>query len=230
MHEPSAKVGNAPAKLKSILVSNVMDFVFEHLDAWRDSKREPCVAESKLNEQLCVHLSYKARNDGLFLFHHEQSQAGQRRIDIAAKPASAAILACGYESMHDSITVFEAKRLPAPTKARRDEYVTGCTATSGGIQRFRLCLHGQEHGTAGMIGYVQKDGFESVHRHINSSFTRITGCTDGLEWTHDDRLNPLEIDRICGKARTESAHSRCDGTTIRLHHLWIDMNLGQPHE
>lgn len=230
MHDPSVKVGNAPAKLKRILVSNVIDFVFEQLDGWRDSKREACVTESKLNEQLCVYLSYKARGDGLFLFHHEQSQVGQRRIDIAAKPTASAIFACGYESMYDNITVLEAKRLPAPTKARKDEYVTGCTKTSGGIQRFRLCLHGQEHDTAGMIGYVQKDGVESAHRHINSSFARITSCTDELGWTREDSLKPLEIDRSCGKARTESVHSRCDGTTICLHHLWVEMDHRPPPE
>lgn len=230
MPDPDGKAGNATAHLKRILVSNVIDFVFEHLNGWRDSNRNACTAESELNEQLCVYLSYKARSEGLFLFHHEQSQGRQRRIDIAAKPASSAIFACGFESIYDDVAVFEAKRLPGPKKSRKDEYVTGCTETSGGIQRFRLCLHGRGHDTAGMIGYVQKDGFESLHSHINSSFARITDCTDGLGWTHDDRLNPLEIDRICGKARTESAHSRCDGTTIHLHHLWIDMNLGQPYE
>jgi len=228
MPDPDGKAGNATAHLKRILVSNVIDFVFGHLDGWRDSNRKDCTAESELNEQLCVYLSYKARSEGLFLFHHEQSQGRQRRIDIAAKPTGAAIFACGYESMYDNITVLEAKRLPAPTKARKDEYVTGCTETSGGIQRFRLCLHGQEHDTAGMIGYIQKDGVESAHRHINNSFARITGCTDGLEWAREDSLKPLEVDRSCGKARTESVHSRCDGTIIRLHHLWIEMNHRPP--
>lgn len=213
-----------------MLVSSIINFVYEHLDAWRDSKREICHAESKLNEQLCVYLENMARIDGLFAFHHEQSQVGQRHVDIAAKPTDSAISAYGYESIYDNIVVFEAKRLPAPRASRRDEYVTGYTEEGGGIQRFRLCLYAARHDTAGMIGYVQKDGFESVHSHINSSFARITGCTDGLEWTQDDSLNPLEIDRTCGKARTESAHSRCDGTTIHLHHLWIDMNLGQPYE
>lgn len=230
MHEPCVKVGNAPAKLKRILALNVIDFVFEHLDSWRDSKREPCVAEGKLNEQLCVYLSNKARGDGLYLFHHEQSQTGQRRIDIAAKPTDTSIYACGYESMYDNITVIEAKRLFAPKKARKDEYVTGCTETSGGIQRFRLCLHGQEHDIAGMIGYVQTDTFESAHRHINDSFPRIVDCNDDLYWTSDDCLEPLEINKYRGKARTKSTHSRSDGSIICLSHLWIDMNFSLSSE
>lgn len=228
MHEPNIKFGTASKELRRILASSVIDFVFEHLDGWRDSERDACTdtAEKKLNERLCVYLEYKARSDGLFLFHHEQSQVGQRSVDIAAKPFNPYFFACpyGYETMHDNITVFEAKRLPIQEKARKDEYVTGCTKITGGIQRFRLCQHGKDHDTAAMIGYVQKDGFDSNFTNINNCFSRITECTDGLEWSCEDLLKPLKIDNSCGKARTESVHERCNGTQICLHHLWIEMN------
>lgn len=226
MHEPSVTFGAPPKELRRILVSNVINFVYEHLDAWRDTKQDACTAEKKLNELLCVYLDFKARVDGLFSFHHEQSQVGQRSVDIAAKPVNPLFFACpyGYETIYNNITVFEAKRLPIPKNARKDEYVTGCTKITGGIQRFRLCQHGKEHDTAAMIGYVQKNGFDSNFAIINNCFSRITGCTDGLEWSCEDELKPLEINNSCGKARTESVHSRCDGTTIRLHHLWVEMN------
>ncbi len=224
MHDPCVTVGKPPANLKRQLVLKVIDFVFSQLDEWRDSKRKICVAETKLNEQLCVFLSDRARADGLFLFHHEQSQIGQHRVDISAKPVGSGVVAYGYDSIYDTITIFEAKRLPAPTKARKYEYVTGCTTTSGGIQRFRLCLHGQGHDVAGMIGYIQKGEVDSILREINKSFKSISGCSDGLAWSCSDNLKSVEADKPHGKARTQSVHLRCDGTIIHLHHLWVEMN------
>jgi hypothetical protein len=59
------------------------------------------------------------------------------------------------------ITVFEGKRLTTKlTKKRRREYVIGHEERGkhircGGIERFKLAIHGARLNRAGMIGYIQ---------------------------------------------------------------------------
>jgi len=57
--------------------------------------------------------------------------------------------------------------LPAPAATREREYVTGGTEKSGGIQRFKLGLHGAQQEAGAMIGYIQDKDPKSWQSSIN---------------------------------------------------------------
>ena len=76
------------------------------------------------------------------VFHHEEFQTGRRRIDLSVKTEQVIIAGTRKFTKYDPYLVIEGKRLPAPTKDREMEYVTGGQEISGGLQRFKLGLHG----------------------------------------------------------------------------------------
>ena len=119
--------------------------------------------------------------------------------------------------------MLEGKRLPAPTRDREREYVTGIDKTSGGIQRFKLGLHGAQLDNAGMIGYMQADSFETWFGSINVWIEELATSSDG--WTRDDRLGEFEPDATNRTASCTSVHDRSDSVSAKVHmtHLWVDM-------
>jgi hypothetical protein len=106
-----------------------------------------------------------------------------------------------YRTIYDPFLVFEGKRLPAPSKAREREYVSGGTAYSGGIQRFKRGLHGATVEQAAIVGYVQDDGFAQWLTRINS-------------WISDEVVQPrrdLVGPRTSCFFATGAASSNCSG-------------------
>ncbi|WP_321402112.1 hypothetical protein [Maridesulfovibrio sp.] len=225
MIELNAKVGKPPSYLKNLLINRVIDFVYSSLSLWRDDlERDKTVeAEELLNEQFCTFLNAEAAGEEAFLFHHEQHQASRRRVDMAAKPTKQLISAGTYHSKYEVITTFEAKRLPAPSSSRKREYVTGEDKASGGIQRYKLRLHGADQNVAGMIGYVQRDSFLHFHNTINGYIDELTTTSSDLAWSADEKLSKLESDVDKRTARIKSEHLRTNDSIITLHHLWVDM-------
>jgi hypothetical protein len=210
------------------LITQTIAFVEKQLPAWRDDRtRKSAQAEEELNGQLCKFLADRAR-DGfpMTVFHHEERQGRHRRADFSANPSSKAIAAAVYDSIYEPFLVMEGKRLPTPTAARKREYLTGLTKLSGGIQRYRLCLHGKGHLVAVLIGYVQKGGVTDWHKTINGWIDDLKTSREdaGLEWTEKDALGTLKNTGENKACRCESNHSRTDGAAdIRLIHLWICM-------
>lgn len=225
MSELNPKIGQPPSKLKLIIVNKVVDFVYNLLPLWRDDlERDKKVkAEELLNEQLCTFLCTEAVNEEVFYFHHEQHQTAQRRVDMAAKPTKHLISAGIYGSKYDVIATFEAKRLPAPSLSRRREYVIGESKASGGIQRYKLCLHGASLSISGIIGYIQKNDFSYFYNTINAYIDELVLSKCEPEWSSKEKLLHLTCNTANNTARTLSKHSRIDGTMITLHHLWVDM-------
>jgi hypothetical protein len=128
--------------------------------------------------------------------------------------------------------VIEAKRLPAPSKDREREYVTGTNKVSGtptgGIQRFKLGLHGAQVQDAVIIGYVEKQSVQYWHATINQWITDLVTETssDGCVWKEADKLQQLVCDNERATATTVSNHRRrnaCRTRSIKLHHLWVVM-------
>ncbi|MGE4538969.1 MAG: hypothetical protein AB7D37_18025 [Desulfovibrio sp.] len=221
----SQRVGKPSAELKKELVRSIMNFIYQKLPSWRDDiQRTHQDAEKRLNAQLCTYLSVQSRNEELpYIFDLDEFQTGERQIDIAVKPMNALFFAYGYSSIYQAITVIEAKRLPAPSKTREKEYIEG-EKLSGGIQRYKLMLHGAKHSCAGMIGYVQKDSLQFYHKLINKWIDELSTMKSD-NWSSDEKLHPLVVDSGLGRSRTESSHIRMDGSIICLYHLWIEMNF-----
>lgn len=210
------------------LITQTIAFVEKQLPAWRDDEaRKNADVEEELNGQLCKFLIDRARDDfPMTIFHHEERQGSRRRSDFSASPSSKAIEAAIYESIYEPYLVMEGKRLPTPSAAREREYLTGLDKESGGIQRYRLCLHGKAHAIAVLIAYVQSGEVKAWHNKINGwiAALKISNEDTSLNWTADDVLGELKNTGIKKTCRCESKHQRTNGAAdIELVHLWICM-------
>ena len=207
-------------------VRKTLEFVKSRLPLWRDTpSRIAATAEEELNSQLCKFLNAYARSEfPLAIFHHEERQTGRRRVDISALSPKSTVIEGRNYSIFDPFLVIEGKRLPAPSKDREREYVTGNKQTSGGIQRFRLGLHGSPLNHAGIIAYVQEHSCAEWFSCLNSWINELSERTE--EWTIDDCLVGLECDADKRIASCTSVHTREDGETphIQLTHLWVEMH------
>ena len=162
------------------------------------------------------------------LFNHEEYQTGQRSVDISATPIEQAVINAVIYSIYDPLLVLECKRLPAPSKAREMEYVTGQEKKSGGIQRFKLGLHGSQVDIAVMVGYLQKDSTIYWYKKINSWISQLCSgiIKDACNWDTDELLESFKGDPSKNISRCRSIHSRIESnsTKVEIHHLWIRMN------
>lgn len=214
------------------LVLRTIHFVREHLPAWRDDPaRSFEQSEFKLNSQLCDFLDSCASSAfPMVRFKHEELQSGHSSVDLSAKPIEPIVIEARLYSIYDPIIVFECKRLPAPASDREKEYVTGGKdRKSGGIQRYKLGLHGSAFHLAVMIGYIQKRSAREWHQDINKwIFELCSGMTeDGCDWTTNETLELLEEDVAKGILCCRSVHGRANSrlsSEIEIQHLWVLMN------
>jgi len=195
----------------------IITFILQQLPSWRDDSDRPNEqSEYKLNLQLCKFLDAHARNDfPMIRFDHEEYQTGRRRVDMSASPAKSIFFEAKLYTIYDPVLVLEGKRLPAPSSSREKEYVTGPTPgkMSGGIQRFKLGLHGAKLNLVAN-GWIS----ELVSNPIG----------DGCVWTADETLKAFERDASRGIYSYRSIHSRTGdlvNNEIELHHLWVTMNV-----
>ncbi len=212
------------------LVQRTLEFVYSEIAIWRDDPdRLSEDAEERLNAQLCKYLNVAASNRfPMVFFQHEEKQTGSRRVDIAALPKSGIILGLTYHSIYDAFLVFEGKRLPAPSVDREREYVTGRAKKSGGIQRFKLALHGAQQTNAAIVGYVQSGNLRDWLSKINEwiSDEADSKDTSGEGWSLAEQLLDFKEDAKLRIAVSSSAHPRDKSAVspqIQLRHFWVAM-------
>jgi hypothetical protein len=212
------------------LIERTLEFVRAELAGWRgDPDRAPEEAEERLNAQLCKYLNVAATHRfPMVHFSHEEKQTGTRRVDMSALPISGGFIGQTYYTIYDPFLVFEGKRLPAPSRSREREYVTGGAEKSGGIQRFKLALHGAQQTTAAMIGYIQKDDVASWWSLINRWIREVASDTAALDekWSVDEQLTDLASDHALHIASSSSVHKRSEiaiSPAIDIRHLWVVM-------
>jgi hypothetical protein len=212
------------------LVVRTLEFVRAEISGWRDDPdRTPEEAEERLNAQLCKYLNVAASHRfPMVHFSHEEKQTGTRRVDMSALPIFGGFIGQTYHSIYEPFLVFEGKRLPAPSGSREREYVTGGAKKSGGIQRFKLALHGAQQTTAAMIGYIQKDDPGSWRSVINRWIRDLANDATALDeqWSEDEQLSDLTTDKALHIASSSSTHKRSKraiSTDIRILHLWVVM-------
>ncbi len=214
------------------LVLKTINFVYQLLPIWRDDPDRPYeYSEDRLNLQLSKFLDSHARNDfPMVRFDREEYQSQNRRVDLAASPVKPMLIGVKLHTIYDPYLVLEGKRLPAPSLRREREYVTGFDKRNGGIQRFKLRLHGDKLDVAVMIGYVQAYPLTKWHRNINEWISELAGGTtaDVSIWEADEKLKTLDEDPIRHTGICRSVHNRSgrkSGKGIQIHHLWIIMNI-----
>lgn len=108
--------------------------------------------------------------------------------------------------------------------------MTGGTTQLGGIQRFKLSLHGARQNTAAIIGYVQKNTLEDWHSRINKWICDLAHDTTSVDenWCEDEQLADFAADRAGHTSSAWSKHPRKDtaiSPQIRIRHLWIVMQV-----
>ena len=207
----------------------VVDFVERHLSAWRDDpNRSPVQAERELNAQLCKFLNVAANRDDFSMvhFHNEEPQGSQHAADLSANPTDSNWIEGRQYTKYDPIVVFEGKRLPTPGRARQREYVASPHGQrpAGGIQRFKLGLHGAGLARAGMIAYVQARSCAEWFTDVNQWIDDLVATGDPL-WTTADRLRDFRPNHSGRVSKSDSEHVRSSGTSppIVLTHLWVEM-------
>lgn len=214
----------------------IIDFVYSQLSEWRDCPKRPIEnSEDRLNLELSGFLDSRARSK-LFpiRFDHEVHQPGHQSVDMSAKPYETMVIGVKIWTMWDTILLIEGKRLPPPSKAREKEYVTGEKESSGGIQRFKLGLHGDGHDIAVIIGYLQKNSPTYWHKEINRWIVELSSgtITDNCTWSLKETLDDLVEDQKIGVAKCFSMHNKMGINiidNITLYHLWVVMNNEGTH-
>lgn len=208
-----------------------LEFIQQNLPAWRDDPDRPSAErERDLNSQLCKYLNVAARKTGFAMvhFHHEEPQGSQHSADISANPLDAGWIEGRQYTKYDPVLVLEGKRLPTPGSGRKREYVTSAPSDTpgGGVQRFKLGLHGAALSIAGIVGYIQegtcRDWFAEVNRWIDELASSAKS-----HWSSKDRLRNFVPDPGTRVSRCESEHSRRSGVSarVRLAHLWVEMSF-----
>ena len=211
-----------------------INFIRSQLPCWRDDLNRPTEdLENQLTLQLCKFLNSQAKTYfPMIHFAHEEYQPHGRSVDIGVSPSKTQIIEGKQYTIYDPIILIECKRLPAPTSDREKEYVTGGSKKSGGIQRFKLGLHGKKFSLAAMIGYVQKKHAYYWFQEINKwilSLSQIT-AKDHCAWTCSEQLNLVKNDILRGLIHCLSIHRRkmdSMSNDIEIQHLFIDMKFDQ---
>jgi hypothetical protein len=206
-----------------------LEFIERHLAAWRDDPERPSAdRERELNGQLCKFLNVAAKQSDFAMvhFHHEEPQGIRHSADFSANPVDGGWIEGRQYTKYEPVLVMEGKRLPTPGSGREREYVTSATGEKpgGGVQRFKLGLHGATLSIAGMVGYVQAKACVDWFAEVNHWVDELASSGDSL-WSGDDRLDGLILDSGARVSRCESEHPRKSGAspTIRLTHLWVEM-------
>ena len=217
------------------LIPKTLIFIRDQLPDWRDDAERPRdVAEQSLNFHLCVFLNRRSRSLlPMVHFQREVPQGKARLVDMGVLGTEelTVIDARGY-SIYEPFLVIEAKRLPAPGLDREREYVAGANrnnaSPTGGVQRFKLGLHGADIETAAMIGYIQKKTAAYWYDMINQWIMDLSSenAGDDCEWRSEEKLGHFDCVDERGISTSVSDHHRaksCRTNSIRIHHLWIEM-------
>ncbi len=228
MREPSKSIGRlAPSAVQASLIEQTIEFVWGCLIPWRNDPDRPFAeGEEELNAQF--HNFLQSRACEIFpmvLFQHEQRQEGRRRVDLSVKPIKKVVIEGVTYTKYQPILVIEGKRLPPPSNTREREYVSGGEKISGGIQRFKLGLHGKDHSIAIILGYLQQGTLQEWHSRINGWISDLARVQSD-DWTELETLVELTRHRQGQKARTSSVHPRLNGCKtpeIQILHFWVQL-------
>lgn len=208
-----------------------LEFIQRNLAAWRDDpERRSADRERELNSQLCKYLNVAARKTSFAMvhFHHEEPQGSQHSADISANPLDAGWIEGRQYTKYDPVLVLEGKRLPTPGSGREREYIasTPDDTPMGGVQRFKLGLHGAEVSIAGMIGYIQEGTCGYWFDEVNRWIDELASSAES-HWSSKDQLRSFAPDPGTRVSRSESEHSRTSSVSskVRLTHLWVEMAL-----
>jgi len=187
-------------------------------------KATPIQNEPGLTQELCDVLNDSA-GDKSFWFDKENMQdtstARSPRTDIGVKTREVIVIKTLTYQKRRAFFELEAKRLPAPKKAREREYVIGNDNKMGGIERFKIGKHGHKVLHGGLIGFVQYEDFSFWQAKVNGWIEELFDET-GF-WNAPDKLTVKHTSMTISVYTSESKRSIGVSDFISLHHWWIKM-------
>lgn len=192
------------------VVHQLVTMISEGLPYFSSSKEFSSVLAKKKNENqhstaFCLFMTNSCKS--AFYFNRENAQKGSSTVDIGVYKGEVLIF------------VIEAKLLPTPPTGTTQqpryeyEYVYGKGAA---IQRFKDMQHGVDNedipfSDSGVIAFIKDNDF-------NFWFEKVNQWISDAKWDAAEQLRKISIDTT---ATLLSAHSRTDGSLIRLHHFWV---------
>jgi hypothetical protein len=125
----------------------------------------------------------------------------------------------GYEFLR-----IEAKILGVKEAYREKEYLIGMDSKKepklcGGVERFKLGIHGSKLQQCGMIGYLVEGTFEEWHDKINTWVKELSNTN--TNWSETEKLQQLYIhDFFC---ECNSEHDRVESISpkVKIKHYWV---------
>jgi hypothetical protein len=193
-------------------IHKLITSICDELPAFPVSEEFNKVLKKKKNENqhstaLCLFMTNSCKSK--FCYIRENAQKGSSTIDIGVYKGAVLIF------------VIEAKLLPTPKGTKKQpryehEYVY---EKGAGIKRFKDGLHGVDNEDnpfldCGMIAFVKENDFDFWFNKVNQWIL-------DAKWNASEQLQKISMAKA---ALLLSAHSRKDGTIIRLHHFWIDIS------
>jgi hypothetical protein len=164
----------------------------------------------------------------LLYFHHEgmqdEASGTSSVVDMEALTTSSTMFEARLYSKEQTLMAIEAKRLPSPPpKSREREYVIGAERNSGGVERFKLGIHGAEASAWALVGYVQNGSFSYWRETINGWINElISESSCAPEWHPSDKLALLAESSKTARYKSSCKRtSRGKNDVIELMHLWI---------
>jgi hypothetical protein len=97
---------------------------------------------------------------------------------------------------------------------------------SGGIQRFKLGLHGASVSVGVVVGYVQASSASHWLEKINAWIRDLAlqSNTEHDSWHDSEQLTEFRQEQSTRAARSVSRHPRpAVGSPVELCHLWIEL-------
>ncbi len=206
--------------------SMVVTFIKAKLPIFAESilKTKIC-SENGLNSRLSRFITNAAAQEFFF--------ANRECMEDETYGSSPAVDIGVYLKMDDTeidppmITVFEGKRLTTKlTKKRRREYVIGHEESGkhircGGIERFKLAIHGARLNRAGMIGYIQDGTSDDWQKKTNTWICELCNQPFNPVWSEREQLTRQKSDERV--IEYSSIVNRID-SVLHLAHLWIDLS------
>jgi len=211
-------------------IMDVVAFVEKHLTEFSRTYAGSSVKnESGLNQGLCILLNNYARIECRFFIFEKEFMEDVEKGSSPKVDLGVIVLPINSEfyNSQESFFSIEAKRLGKTEKAREKEYLIGREEDGkykqcGGVERFKMAIHGKNLQYSAVIGYVQIYDFNYWQKTIDGWIDeliagKISSCS---HWSEKDKLQPLN--QTANTAKFRSENSRQKGSII-LFHLWVNL-------
>lgn len=216
---------------KNSAIMDVVTFVEKHLLHFSERSTSSRIKnENGLNQELCNLLNAYARIESrFFIFDKESMEVVEKgsspRVDFGVRVIP---INSEFYNTQEPIFAMEAKRLYQTEKAREKEYLIGRRENGkykhcGGVEKFKMAIHGRNLHYGAMIGYIQEYDFHYWQRTINGWIDELIAgkIPSYAHWLGKDKLYLLNQTANTAKYCSENSRPK---DSIILFHLWVNLH------